>query len=406
MGQIVSITIGNYDFLSCKNSFGDLLKIFSEQDLRIEEPSNLQDVTKRCFLTDVKKAKMCLDVLGHTLDAARLVFDKMKSELLDYYQDDEEYVNQLETNYTFECWMNAVKHYSLVLSKDYFSPEYEYVELERQRNLPHNIAEQMVLDSLPFGDDAYFGIPFEYEASWDVFRIILEAFDDTEKIVLDYTWLYEAGWCEEIPNSELYDVPRIVILTEGKYDAYVISNAMKLLYPFMCKFYSFIDFSAFSIQGSTNYLTHYLKVFVGAGIRNKIIALYDNDAAGLCEIKNLEKYKLPSNVRIMHLPDIPLCENYPTIGPINNESTNINGRACSIELFLGKDVLLIDGEFEPIMWSGYIDKVKAYQGEIKNKGGVQKRFDEKIKKSEMTGIDSLDNWEECNILLESIFNAF
>ncbi len=93
-------------------------------------------------------------------------------------------------------------------------------------------------------------------------------------------------------------------------------------------------------------------------------------------------------------------------GPINNESTNINGRACSIELFLGKDVLLIDGEFEPIMWSGYIDKVKAYQGEIKNKGGVQKRFDEKIKKSEMTGIDSLDNWEECNILLESIFNAF
>lgn len=36
MGEIVGLAIGNYEFLSCKNTFGDLLSIFSKEDMRIE----------------------------------------------------------------------------------------------------------------------------------------------------------------------------------------------------------------------------------------------------------------------------------------------------------------------------------------------------------------------------------
>ena len=36
MGEVVGLRIGNYDFLSYKNTFGDLLSIFSKQDLKIE----------------------------------------------------------------------------------------------------------------------------------------------------------------------------------------------------------------------------------------------------------------------------------------------------------------------------------------------------------------------------------
>lgn len=136
------------------------------------------------------------------------------------------------------------------------------------------------------------------------------------------------------------------------------------------------------MQGSTNYLTHYLKAFIAAGIRNRIIALYDNDSAGLSEIKVLKNIPIPSNVRIMHLPDLEMCLHYPTIGPGGSSIDNINGRACSIEMFLGKDILKKSGEYEPVRWKSYIDKVDAYQGEIVSKSEVLKQFKLKVKRSQ------------------------
>ena len=172
----------------------------------------------------------------------------------------------------------------------------------------------------------------------------------------------------------------------------------------MVKFYSFIDFSTYVVQGSTNYLTHYLKAFIAAGIENKIIALYDNDSAGLSEIESLKRIPIPPNVRIMHLPDLEMCYNYPTIGPAGKSVDNINGRACSIEMFLGKDILKQNGEYEPIRWKSYIDKVAAYQGEIISKSEVLKQFELKVKRSRKQII--LEEWEECDLLLREIFAAF
>ena len=61
--------------------------------------------------------------------------------------------------------------------------------------------------------------------------------------LFNYTNLFEGGWCDEVPEEKEYLVSKTVILTEGSTDARVISEAMKLLYPHMVKFYSFIDFS-------------------------------------------------------------------------------------------------------------------------------------------------------------------
>lgn len=60
MGEIVGLCIGNYDFLSCKNSFGDLLSIYSKEDLKIEEVYNEElgeSITRRYFATTVSRAK-------------------------------------------------------------------------------------------------------------------------------------------------------------------------------------------------------------------------------------------------------------------------------------------------------------------------------------------------------------
>ena len=106
----------------------------------------------------------------------------------------------------------------------------------------------------------------------------------------------------------------------------------------------------------------------------------------------------------MHLPDLEMCLHYPTIGPGGSSIDNINGRACSIEMFLGKDILKKSGEYEPVRWKSYIDKVDAYQGEIVSKSEVLKQFKLKAKRSQDQLV--LDEWEECDLLLREIFAAF
>lgn len=415
MGEVVGLRIGNYDFLSYKNTFGDLLSIFSKQDLKIEEvfDGELQEnITKRYFTTTVGKAKMCLDVMGHTILMAKQLFKNHKKNYMDYideYPDDKIDIESIEKNYTFEMWSQAVIKYSTILATDIYE-EGDYKLLRQCRSENNTFCEKLVLDSLPYWkDDTFFGIDMYYldeetGTLWDVFRIILEAFKDEEVITLDYTNLFEGGWCNEVPDEKDYSVSKTVILTEGNTDAKVICDAMRLLYPHMVKFYSFIDFSTYDVQGSTNQLTHYLKAFIAAGIENRIIALYDNDSAGLSEISLLKKIPIPPNVKVMHLPDLDLCSSYPTIGPAGNSVDDINGRACSIEMFVGKDILKENGEYVPVRWKSYIDKVGAYQGEIVSKSEVLKKFESKVKRSQNRIVE--EEWEECNLLLRQIFEAF
>ena len=270
-----------------------------------------------------------------------------------------------------------------------------------------SIAEKTILDSLPYGEGFWGFTDIEFN-KWNIFRALLDAFSDEQPVILDYTDLYDEGWCDEYPTEKDFEVPKTIILTEGKFDSEVISKSIEQLYPYLSKFYSFMDFDEYKVQGSANFLTHYLKAFVASGIQNRIIALYDNDAAGMAELKDLEKYYTPDNFRVLCLPDIDLARKYPTIGPNGEELLNINGRGCSIELFLGKDILSENGTLIPIHWKGYIDKAKAYQGEVMQKGLIQSKFRDKCKRFESNETPSVDdeNWKEMKVLLEVIFNAF
>lgn len=114
MGEIVGLCIGSYEFLSRKNTFGDLLSIFSQDDLTIEEVFDKEldeSITRRYFTTTVNNAKMCLDVMGHTTLKAKSLFEYHKKNYLDYLEedfDDEVDSDNIERKYTFENWARAV----------------------------------------------------------------------------------------------------------------------------------------------------------------------------------------------------------------------------------------------------------------------------------------------------------
>ena len=105
------------------------------------------------------------------------------------------------------------------------------------------------------------------------------------------------------------------------------------------------------------------------------------------------------------IADLDFCQEYPTIGPTGKNFENINGRACSIEMYLGEDILCQEGKYIPIRWKAYLDKEDTYQGEIVSKSEVHKRFKVKLQRSKKDGV-KLNEWTALDGLLNMLFDAF
>jgi len=90
-------------------------------------------------------------------------------------------------------------------------------------------------------------------------------------------------------------------------------------------------------------LANIVRAFAGAGILNRMIALFDNDTAAEAAIASLAHIDLPANLIIRQLPAIDVARSYPTLGPSGMTRMDVNGLAGSIELYLGTDVLRDEG---------------------------------------------------------------
>ena len=60
---------------------------------------------------------------------------------------------------------------------------------------------------------------------------------------------------------------------------------MQLLYPHLADYFTFMDFEGARVGGGAGNLANIVKAFAGAGIVNKIIAIFDNDTAGEAAIQ-------------------------------------------------------------------------------------------------------------------------
>jgi hypothetical protein len=84
---------------------------------------------------------------------------------------------------------------------------------------------------------------------------------------------------------------------------------------------------------------------------------------------------------------------------------DINGKACSLELYLGPDALTLDdGTLMPVLWTGYERKLRQYQGELSSKVDAQERY---LKRLDGTTVGSTDpEFEDMRSVLWMIMNAF
>ncbi|MFG2045340.1 hypothetical protein [Dactylosporangium sp. NPDC048998] len=258
--------------------------------------------------------------------------------------------------------------------------------------------------------------PMELISSMDagtVLRTIVEVIPPGCEVAVDATGLKENGWLDDQddswPDYANFFGDRLVapiILTEGTFDTQVISQSLAILKPHLVEYVRFLDFTIGN-EGGAAAAVRMFKSFAAAGVVNRVLLLLDNDSAGREAALALRGVPLPKHYSVVHYPDIDVADAYPTVGPQGNSEMNVNGLAGSIELYLGKDVLRTDtGSLVPVQWKGYMGKVNAYQGEVMDKGRLQKAFREKAAAalSDEDAVQSQD-WSGLNAILEVIVDT-
>jgi hypothetical protein len=418
---------------STKSEYDDrLMRLFTSADKRIFkwsvreipypmrdwqefDPADVEEVEFVYYTAGVPVIRDRLELLGYTLQTSKQAFTRNVSNQLAYYsqvvEEDESRRPYLQRKIKNLRSADVGKWLARLLKAKRCSDKSKKDAIRLQTQLISDYEEQTLIDSQWYG---YSGIDL-----YVPLRIALEICGEEESLYYNLTDLVEQEYLDkaedcvavatEYPMAQYASGSKVIILTEGKSDGWIISGAMKLLYPHLLGYFTFMDFELARVGGGAPQLANIVKSFAGAGIVNKVIALFDNDTIGKEAVQNLQQLKLPSNLRVLNLPDLPTLRKYPTTGPGGSKLINVNGSAASIELYLGDDVLRENGKLLPVKWSNHVPAVGKYQGSIAetDKGKVHKRFREKLRKARNRhDLRSDPNWSGLCAIMGSIFSAF
>lgn len=431
MGTYTDFSIAGYPLIESKSAvIPEVMTVFRETDKRVitrkladrnplvwgdayaEEAD--EEETATLYVCDTEAAIARLDVMGFTLRRARSEYEEGRQARLAMYQE------WAENKPDPQWFADEAKLIESLTFEEYLKALHQVI-LEGLRPKPFDDHKKPELSSavryiLDDNDDFYFGF-----FSTDIRCLIRSACEVSPRpseLMQDITDLVEGGYYEPdepvcqnsidlLTLGHLENFKRIV-LTEGVTDAQVLRDSLKVLYPHLADYYSFLDFAGAKVPGGAGQLASLVKGFAASGIGNQIIAIFDNDSAARDAMRPLYQLRLPSNIAILKYPDIPLLKNYPTIGPSGNSNLDVNGLAASIELYFGADVLSQpDGCMAPVQWKGYIQSIERYQGEVTGKNELQTAFAHKLSRAQTDAqARAQQDWSGIDAILRAIFRAF
>lgn len=374
-----------------------------------------------------------LNVLGYTLETARQAFDEgligerakveawkrsreqepseLNDFLLNSYRSEQEVLSGLSV----DVWVTTLKD---ILSGSAESPLGNAPSRVQSTEITGREWYEGPLKGTLLGymlSHEWFGFPGPDTTA--ALRLTLEVYPEADHFIYDVTdliWTESAsrdddfvGYTTDISTEEMQSMAKVIVLTEGSSDAIMLQASIRLLYPHLADYYSFMEFDAMRVGGGAGNLAHLVKAFAGAGVVNKTIALFDNDTAGQSALRGLANIDLPEHLAALTLPPLESLRAYPTIGPSGRADMDINGMAASIELYLGEDVLS-DGEgLCHVQWTGYDAALQQYQGQVLDKAGIQSRFQDKLRDAATAGT-ALDGpeWSGLRAIFSRVFAVF
>ena len=375
MVSACTLFLDDIELTDQKGYVPDLLSALFQESDRIETPDAEDGEPVIEYRATRKSILKRLDLMGCTAAFAELRFREWHEEMI---CSQESYLEELEHD-------NTLDEDEILKALQALSWE------EWRRRVPEVL--RTLYDFTSYIDETDRQMKEYGEPPWLWFdgcdslislRAIIDAATNTQTIALDIGHLIAAGWIDA-KDKVCTDKIRIVstrgqssgptiILAEGKFDIAVLKASVQRFHPDLVEFVTFLDHSEFKVDGGASYVVKFLKAFAAARVPANIVAVFDNDAAGLSAHSQAKSLNLPDNMACIHLPDIELGRSYPTIGPQGNHDADINGRACGIELYLGRAALSFNGALRPVRWIGYDNPTNTYQGEIDEKDAVQEAF--------------------------------
>ena len=254
----------------------------------------------------------------------------------------------------------------------------------------------------------------------DVLRLLLDLAPNETLVALDLSEL--TGCCvqmdPQVPvagparEQQVWQVAAgspLIVLTEGSTDSSALAAGMKVTHPHLVGFVNIIDSAGFPAEGGAAALARMVYSFAASGVANHVVAIADNDTAAYTALEKVKSDpKLPARFKILHYPDLPLLEQYPTLGPYQPDPVpaNVNGTAGALEMYLGRDVLASEGCLAPVQWTSWDSKAGRYQGSLlpADKRRVQQAFRDKVaaeERGEGTGAD----WTGIKAIIDRIIGA-
>ncbi len=377
MGSSCELKFDDISLLSQKSGVpDDFVCLFQESDRRESVGDDPDDDTGSVgYFAERSVVLARLDLLGYSSENARSHFDEWLARERATWSEFEkdgggswasETAGALRS-FSYEQWLSRARDV-LLTRYDFTRPIDEFKdEIDRQMR------------------DLSEGWLFYGNSFLPALRSMLDAFPEVREVSLDIGDLINGGYvdptekiCETRRAPHLQwrsDLQPTVIVAEGSTDVTVLKRSLQRLYPHLTDYFTFFDHDGPSVDGGAGYLVKFLRAFAAARINTNILAIFDNDAAGLEAFNVASKVPLPANITVTKLPNIEIARSYPTIGPQGEHSIDVNGTAASIELFLGRHNLLADGgSLIPVVWSNYVQAARAYQGAIAEKRKVFERF--------------------------------
>lgn len=346
--------------------------------------------------------------LAHVRDAFERRLNERADEISESMEDDDiprAAVAKMLRAATFLDWSTAFQE----LMADNLLPTWPFTPPEALRT------EMMKFIAAESEESTFFGLPGD--ARW-LLRAVTEVCGPEAWVEYDISELVRGGWydlyqpvaqesIDALRREARHHAPTIV-LTEGSTDAAALEGAIRVLAPHLTGYLTFLDFHGSNAAGGAGALVAAVRAFAAAGVLNRAIALFDNDTAGRAALQALRRTRLPESIRVATLPDLPLGRGYPTVGPTGEAEQDVNGRAGSLELYFGEDVLRReDGDLTPVAWRSFDNAASAWQGEIVDKALLQQRFAEKVERAseDPSLIQSLD-WTGIRLIIECVLWAF
>ena len=359
----LEINWGKNDFYE---NFRDLFQPNDWKDIKYYYADNVVEI-KKGYSRKLALVKPRLDLLGYTLENIKIIYESAYTEYCDAMGEYADPMLTFEEYFNVFSKINLSRVNTLTEDDDWDFGEYVTKCIFEDKEI------QRLLKKYSLGRKS--GEFYENLPPRLLVRVLCE--NPTAKD-LPLQWYMadhvENGWSkEEDLSPKLEDKDKILIVTEGKSDTFILQTSINKLFPAISDFFYFIDMEENYPFTGTGNLYNFASGLTKIKIQNKTIIVFDNDEAGIFSYKKCkEKLDAIPNLKFYHLPNMDEFKYFLTVGPTGDSYQDINGKAVSIECFLDLD--FNSSKAPKVRWTIYNEKSNKYQGALISKDEYTRTF--------------------------------